>query len=528
MEQHLSIDQIDELLLQSAEDSEPATRRNDDAREHLTTCEICRSRIQARKDAMERLACLKSGGIETRTPDCPPDPVWIELAAGLRPAESEQYIDHASQCDHCGALLRQSVEDFTASTTTDEDLFLSSLSSSNPTWQAVLAQKLLQKEPQQRPSNEKAIAQLGGLNEKFEPSAESSRTGSTSTSTSPWPKWFFHRPKLIFATATLIVLAIAGWLSMPLLHPSAQRLLAQAYTERRTMEMRIPGAQYAPLRVERGDSGSNLDKPESLLRAEALIGQKLVQHPNDPTWLQYKARADLLDGNYESAIQSLQRALTVHPDSPELLTDLGSAYFLRAKSADHAVDYGNAIDFLSKALAKSPNNTITLFNRALAYEPLSLYPQAKGDWEHYLRVAPEGQWADEARKHLASVTNKLERRENGFAEPLVTPEDIASADIEEALRDRIDKRIDECLKLEVTTSLFKAFSQSASRPPRDLGIAIATPAAIAQERRDGSWVAELITCRTERPLRAPAKPLAVSKDNERTTMRGPTTRTQCG
>ena len=478
---------------------------------------------------MERLACLKSGCIETRSPDCPPDPVWIELAAGLRPVESEQLINHASQCDHCGALLRQSVEDFTESTTAHEELFLSSLSSPHPSWQALLAQKLGCEGEQQALSHENAIALLVGRNEKFTPLAESSRPGSASTSAFLWAKRFFYQTRLIFAAATLVALAIAGWLSMPLLHPSAQRLLAQAYTEHRTMEMRIPGAQYAPLRVERGDAGSNLDKPESLLRAEALIAQKLDHHPNDPTWLQYKARADLLDGNYESAIQSLQQALTMRPDSPELLTDLGSAYFLRAKSSAPGVGYGNAIDCLSKALAKSPNNTIALFNRALAYEPLFLYPQAKGDWEHYLRVAPEGQWADEARKHLASVTNKLERREKSFAEPLLMPEDTAPADIEEKTsRDRIDKRIDNRPKLEVTTSLFKAFSQSASRTTQELEIAISTPAAIAQERRDGSWLADLLTCGTERQLRAAIRALAVLKDNERTTIGGPRRRTQWG
>jgi tetratricopeptide (TPR) repeat protein len=90
------------------------------------------------------------------------------------------------------------------------------------------------------------------------------------------------------------------------------------------------------------------------LKVEALIGENLTKHPNDPAWLEAKARADLLDGNYESAIRSLQRALEAQPDSPQLLTDPGSAYFLRAKSADRALDYGNAIEYPGKALARSP------------------------------------------------------------------------------------------------------------------------------------------------------------------------------
>jgi CHAT domain-containing protein/tetratricopeptide (TPR) repeat protein len=519
LEQHLSSDQIDELLLQSAEHSEPATHRIDDAREHLTTCEICRSRMQARKDAMERLACLKSGGIEAKTPDCPPDPVWIELAAGLRPAESEQYINHALQCDHCGALLRHSVEDFTESTTADEDRFLSSLSSSNPRWQALLAQKLAcEEQPQQALSHENTIAHPGGRAEKFEPLAESSRPGSVSTLTSLWGKRFFYRPRLIFAVAALIVFAIAGWLSMPLLHPSAQRLLAQAYTERRTMEVRIPGAKYAPLRVERGDAGSNLDKPESLLRAEALIGQKLGQHPNDPTWLQYKARADLLDGNYESAIQSLQRALETQPDSPELLTDLGSAYFLRAKSADRAIDYGNAVESLGKALAMTPDDPIALFNRALACEQIFLYTQAVDDWDHYLRVDAQSQWADEARRRLSALRNKMRQHEQSQTEPLLAPSDIMRATTD-ALRfqEQIDARIEEYLHVAITEWLPMAFPMSAyQEPSKDSLPALSLLATVARERHEDYWLTEMLRRPFGTPFASAIQALSIAvKANDR-------------
>ncbi len=91
----------------------------------------------------------------------------------------------------------------------------------------------------------------------------------------------------------------------------------------------------------------------------------------------------MLNGNYDSAIKSLQRALETQPDSPGLLTDLGSAYFVRAESANRPIDYGNAIESFGKALAKSPDDPIALFNRALACERMFLYTQAVDDWEHY-------------------------------------------------------------------------------------------------------------------------------------------------
>src|SRR6266567_2972047 len=164
--------------------------------------------------------------------------------------------------------------------------------------------------------------------------------------------------------ATVAGILLVVWLGVRILHPpSAVQLLAQAYTERRTIEVRVPGAKYAPLRVERSNAGSNLDKSESLLKAEALISENLRKTPNDPIWLQAKARADLLDGNYDAAIKTLQRALEAQPESPQLLIDLGSAYFVRAKFADRAIDYGNAIESLGKALAKTPDDAVALFNR---------------------------------------------------------------------------------------------------------------------------------------------------------------------
>src|SRR5258708_15605435 len=242
----------------------------------------------------------------------------------------------------------------------------------------------------------------------------------------------FVRPSPVYAFAGIAVVVLVAWIGLRTLRPpSAEQLLAQAYTERRTLEVRISGAKYAHMRVERSAGGSTLDKSSSLLKAEALISDKLSKNPSDPEWLQARARADLLDGNYESAIKSLQRALETQPDSPSLLTDLGSAYFMRAESANRPIDYGNAIESLGKALAKSPDDPVALFNRALACERMFLYTQAVEDWEHYLRIDPQGEWADEARHHLAAVQQKLKQHEKSQSKSLLSPADIANAGLDD-------------------------------------------------------------------------------------------------
>ena len=74
------------------------------ARIHLKDCYICQARVRAEGKAMERLAQLKPSETATRTPQCPPDSVWLEFAAGIHP-DPEHLLAHAAQCDHCALLL---------------------------------------------------------------------------------------------------------------------------------------------------------------------------------------------------------------------------------------------------------------------------------------------------------------------------------------------------------------------------------------------------------------------------------------
>jgi CHAT domain-containing protein len=308
---------------------------------------------------------------------------------------------------------------------------------------------------------------------------------------------FFNWSRPAFALATLGSLVVVGWLGVRALHPSAARLLAQAYTERRTLEVRIPGAKYAPLRVERRVGGSNIDKPEPLLKAEELISENLRKRPNDPTWLQAKARADLLDGNYDSAINTLQRALETEPDDPQLLTDLGSAYYLRAQSADRSVDYGNAVEALGKALAKAPDDPITLFNRALASERLFLYTQAVDDWEHYLRVDPQGAWADEARKRLMEIKEKVKTHAESLAEPLLSTTEFVRtlAPGDAGGLSAVDQRVEDYLDRAIQEWLPAAFPVNEDRPGNLTAqnlIALKLLAGVLTSRHQDRWLADLL------------------------------------
>jgi CHAT domain-containing protein/cytochrome c-type biogenesis protein CcmH/NrfG len=397
---HLDSSQIEELLRVSANKKEDSAndRIDANARIHLNDCYICQARVRAEGEAMERLAQLKSGKTGTPNTQCPPDSAWLELAARIRP-NPESLLRHAAQCDHCGPLLRDAVADLTGECTPQEEAQIADLASATPKWQKDLTRSL-----------------TTSAWESPHPS------GSKPASAQPDPRPRRPRFWLLYTVAAMVLIILSTW---AVLHRSttrsAQLLLADAYSEHRTLELRIPGAKHAPVHLERGTGLSNLDKPGSLLRAESIIAEHLRKKPNDVEFLDAKARADLIDGNFDSAIKTLQRAMEARPLSPVLMTDLATAYFARAEATDQAIDYGRAIDNLGKVLAASPDDSLALFNRAITEERMLLYDEAISDWEHFLRVEPDLAWRKEGKDRLEDLRHKMEERKHSTVLPIRDP-----------------------------------------------------------------------------------------------------------
>jgi CHAT domain-containing protein len=338
-------------------------------------------------------ARLRARAPGPRGEDCPAEEIWLRVAGGLLPPdEAGDFTSHAAMCDYCGPLLRLAAQDLGAESDLEEELLITTLPSSAPEAQKKIAQRL-------------AEAQAGVAPIKM-PRPRARR----------FPAWSYA---LAGVAALLTVALVIGKIRSSEAPP--ERLLAQAYFERRPIEFRFPGAHPAPIRRKRGSGESALDRPAPLINAEIAISRGLAAHPDNPAWMAAKGRADLLEWNSEAALQSFKRALEHSPNSPALLADLAAAHFERAETG-HDLDYGAAIDLLGQALQLKPNDPVALFNRAIVDERMYLYEQAVIDWQRYLRIDPSGEWSDEARRNLEEIRKKKGLKVN----PVQVPADPAA------------------------------------------------------------------------------------------------------
>ena len=486
LDRHLDSGELDALISLQAPAVTVAGRLSEEAireaQRHVESCQDCDRKVEMHRSLQSAFSLRTKIGQTAQGPSCSDESKWIRVAAGLlEEAETKELMKHAAQCGHCGLLLKKAVEVIAGEATPSEEELLSSLGSAQPEWRKNMAATL----------------------------RDSMRVQQQKEG---WWRPLFAWPTPAYAFAAVAFVGIVAWIGLQTFSsPSAEQLLAQAYSEHRTLEPRIEGAKYAPMRLQRGGGVSNLDKSPALLKAESLIGENLRQHPNDPTWLQARGRADLLDGNYDSAINSLQRALETEPNSPSLLTDLGSAYYLRAESTDRPTDYANAIESLAKALAKSPDDPIALFNQALACERMFLYTQAVDDWEHYLRLDPQGDWSNDARTRLAALRDKIRQHDKSQRQPLLTPHELAKEGPNAAAMEaRIDERIEDYLHTAITEWLPQAFPVSHGQPSVEARAFLSNLASIMKDKHGDTWLEEVLRETTPAEFAAGVQSLAVS------------------
>jgi tetratricopeptide (TPR) repeat protein len=323
----------------------------------------------------------------TESDHCPDPITWRRMATGqLTPVESETFLLHAASCDKCLSALKSNVG---TAETGDEGVDLPFFPATrSPQWQHDLALRL----------------------------AATPRRTSFS--------WIHlgRRTLGLIPIAALIVGALIVWYRH---QESPDRLLAEAYAQHRIFDLRLPGARFAPVTpaVHLRNSAMVADSP-LLLNARAEIARQLERSPDDPHWLELQARADLLEENYDPAVDELDRLIASGPVTAGLLVDDASAYFERGTATGSENDRAAALNNLRRADELAPDDPVVLFNEALVMEDCSQLINAVETWNRYLRFERDPEWLAEGRRRLQLLEARLDqlrshhaRMENYLATP---------------------------------------------------------------------------------------------------------------
>lgn len=289
---------------------------------------------------------------------CPEADRWLDLAAGtLPPATSDRMLAHAAECAECSIHLREAATVF-GEDTPEVMAAMNALSSSTMEWRGRTAALL----------------------------ARVSRPNPTSV----LRRW-------LSAAAVLLLAGGALYFSWRAAQPPFDAL-AVAYSLNRGIELRIPGAPYAPMKVGRGGASN---RPAELLEIEGAISRHLQRDPQDARWLHARGLAEILERRYGDAIESLRLALDLTAgrtrSAATIYLDLATAYYERAETERRAIDYSAALDALGQAIQIDPTPE-AYFNRAVINEKVQYYEPALADWKHYLELDRSSEWAKEAQE----------------------------------------------------------------------------------------------------------------------------------
>ena len=126
--------------------------------------------------------------------------------------------------------------------------------------------------------------------------------------------------------------------------------------------------------------------------AEAYRQAALLAPDWADAWLSLGAVRYQLD-DLEEAIRAFRQALQLEPENARAHLNLGSV-LCELGSMDGALAH------LRTSIELDPSNADAHLNLALAYEKQTNTRAARRQWSVYLRLEPEGPWADYARSRL--------------------------------------------------------------------------------------------------------------------------------
>jgi tetratricopeptide (TPR) repeat protein len=211
------------------------------------------------------------------------------------------------------------------------------------------------------------------------------------------------------ATLTMSIAAIVsvafftplGRYVTPQRDPGRELVAAAREQPYRTVEGRLSGGfAWKPMREIVRDKPIDVQKDSEMwtLLAPAMKARDAARRDASPENIHAVGVSHLLIGNWDEAINALKSASEQRPDNADFANDLATAYLARGAFRDHAQDYADANEIVTKAWAMKKSPEIA-WTRAMVLEHLHL-PDARLAWNDYLNLDPSSPWSKEAREHL--------------------------------------------------------------------------------------------------------------------------------
>lgn len=368
-------------LLEAAADSQlPAA-----AQEHLDACPTCQAEVTELQNAEALFAPLRMNA--ATEPATHPSATDLANFAADVPADPD-VLTHLAACSRCAAIVA-------AATPSEPDVPIV-VKSATREWRAEMADAFRKEAKRHQPKP------------------------------TPWRTWL--------AIAATLVLSVGIFGVWQRLHPDPATLLAQAYTEARPFEFRLPDNGYTELHIQKGATSPS--DSEALFEARRALKSALAARRADPSLLALLGRQQLIERSYDDAIRNLNDAHLALPSDPGILADLAVAYAARGQATAEArtSDLGQAMEYLLQLRRRLPSDGRTLFNLGLIQEELSLVEEAADSWRQFLALNPETGWRNEAQRHLDELLRLIDRKKKADADIFKDPEKfLAAYDLNPAL-----------------------------------------------------------------------------------------------
>jgi tetratricopeptide (TPR) repeat protein len=132
-----------------------------------------------------------------------------------------------------------------------------------------------------------------------------------------------------------------------------------------------------------------------------------------------------LDQQGAAAIKWAQEALQLAPGDPRALEAVQVAGLVYADNGSSLIDPATVIEALADLHRRFPDDPDVAYNLASALSYHRRLDEAKPLWRGFLRLEPEGPWADNARNWLGEDLRACEKSPTYCGRPRITPRGVA-------------------------------------------------------------------------------------------------------